>query len=43
MNSKTMCDDKRTIATLYDGSKNGTSVFAMNCSDTETMMYTNGK
>ena len=43
MNSKTMCDGKRTIATLCDGSKNGSSVFAMNGSNTETMMCGNGE
>ena len=37
MNSNTMCNGKRTIATLCDGGKNGSSVFAMNGSDTETM------
>ena len=41
MNSKTMCDGKRTIATLCDGGENGSSVFTMNVSDTETMMYGN--
>ena len=37
INSKTMCDGKRTITTLCDDSENGSSVFAMNGSDTETM------
>ena len=37
MNSNTMYNGKRTIATLCDGSKNGSSVFAMNGSDNETM------
>ena len=43
MNSKTMCDGKRAIATLYDGSGNGFSVFAMNGSDTEIMMCGDGE
>ena len=42
MNNKTMCDGKRTIATPCDGGKNGSSVFAVNGSDTETMMYGDG-
>ena len=37
-NSKTMCDGKRTIATLCDGGENGSSVFAMNDTNTEAMM-----
>ena len=39
MNSKTMYDGKRTITTLCDGSENGSSVFAMNGSYTETMCW----
>ena len=42
-NSKTMCNGKRTIATLCDGSENRSSVFAMNGSDTENMMCSNGE
>ena len=33
MNSKTMYDGKGTIATLYDGGENGSSVFSMNGSE----------
>ena len=35
---KTMCYGKRTIATLCDRGENGSSVFAMNGRNTETMM-----
>ena len=35
MNSKTMCDGNRTIVMV---AKDESSVFAMNGSDTETMM-----
>ena len=37
INNKTMCNGKRTIATLCYGSENGSSVFAMNDRDTESM------
>ena len=43
MKSKTMCDGKRTTATLCDGGENGSSVFAMNGSNTETMMCGDGE
>ena len=43
MNSKTMCDGKRTIATLCDGGENRSSVFAINGSNTETIMCGDGK
>ena len=40
MNSNTMCDGQiKTIATLYESSRNGSSVFAMNSSDTEIMIH----
>ena len=43
MNSKTTCDGKRAIATLCDGGENGSSVFAIKSSDTETMMCGDGE
>ena len=43
INSKTMCYGKRTITTLCHGGENGSSVFAMNGSDTETMVCSDGE
>ena len=40
MNSKTMCDGQiKTIAILYESSRNGSSVFAMNSSNGGTMIH----